>query len=124
MSEAGCDIPKAGRDDFRRNVNTPTNRWFSLSDTGSTTLRCAECGNPFDLGGSSADHHPAVCPVCGIECVYLDWKERIIQIVLKNAPPVLATAIKLMQDRFDELEYVELLVALEELADALYKSRS
>ena len=102
-------------------MNTQTNCWFSLSAEGSTALRCAMCSKPFDLGGPSADHHPAVCPVCGVECVYLDWKERIIQVVLKNAPPVLATAIKLMQDRFDELEYVELLVALEELADALYK---
>lgn len=105
-------------------MSTQTKSWFSLNVEGSTALRCAECGNSFDLGGPSADHHPAVCPVCGVECVYLDWKERIIQVVLKNAPPVLATAIKLLQHRFDELEYVELLVALEELADALYKSRS
>lgn len=105
-------------------MNAQSNRWFSLSAEGRTDLRCAECGNPFDLGGPSADHHPAVCPVCGVECVYLDWKERILQIVLKNAPPVLATAIRIMQDRFDELEYVELLVALEDLADALYHSDS
>jgi hypothetical protein len=103
-------------------MNTQTKCWFSLSAAGSTVLHCAECGNPFDLGGSSADHHPAVCPICGVECVYLDWKERIIQVVLKNAPPVLATALKIMQERFDELEYVELILALEELADALYKS--
>ena len=105
-------------------MNTQTKCWFSLSAEGDTTLRCAECGNLFDLGGPSADHHPAVCPICGVECVYLDWKHRVIQIVLKNAPPVLATAIKIMQDRFDELEYVELMVALEELADALNKPGS
>ena len=87
-------------------------------------MRCAECGNSFDLGGPSADHHPAVCPVCGVECAYLDWKGRIIQLVLKNAHPVLAEAIRVMQDRFDELEYVELMVALEELADALSKPAS
>jgi hypothetical protein len=59
---------------------------------------------------------------CGVECVYLDWKGRIVQIVLKNAHPVLAEAIRIFQDRFDELEYVELVVALEELADAVYKA--
>src|SRR5579871_3739151 len=98
-------------------MNTQTKCWFSLSAEGSTALRCADCGNTFDLQGPNADHHAAVCPVCGVECVYLDWKERIIQIVLKNAPPVLATAIGLLQDRFDESEYVELIVALEELGD-------
>jgi hypothetical protein len=105
-------------------MNTKTKAWFSLSAAGGTVMRCAECGNSFDLGGPSADHHPAVCPVCGVECAYLDWKGRIIQLVLKNAHPVLAEAIRVMQDRFDELEYVELMVALEELADALSKPAS
>jgi DNA-directed RNA polymerase subunit RPC12/RpoP len=105
-------------------MNTKTNLWFSLSAEKGTVLRCVECGNSFDLEGPSADQHPAVCPVCGVECVYLDWKGRIIQIVLKNAPPVLVQAIRIMQERFDELEYVEFLVALEELADALYKPAS
>jgi hypothetical protein len=102
-------------------MNTKTKPWFSLSAEGSTILRCVECGNSFDLGGPSADHHPAVCPVCGVECVYLDWKGRVIQVVLKHAPPVLAQVVQIMQDRFDELEYVEFINALEELADALYK---
>jgi hypothetical protein len=102
-------------------MNTKTKPWFSLSAEGATALRCAECGNGFDLAGPSADHHPAMCPVCGVECVFLDWKDRIVQIVLKSAHPVLAGAIRMMQERFDELEYVELIVALEELADALYK---
>ena len=96
--------------------------WFALSAEGRAVLRCAECGNPFDLGGPGLDHHPRICPVCGVECVYLDWKDRKVQIVLKNAHPVLTETIKFMQGRFDELEYVELLVALEELADALVKS--
>jgi hypothetical protein len=47
----------------------------------------------------------------------------VIQIVLKDAPAVLADTIKFMQDRFDELEYVELLAALEEMADAILKSK-
>lgn len=105
-------------------MSTTTKSWFSLSTEGGTILRCAECGNSVDLGGPSADHHPAVCPVCGIECVYLNWKERIIQVVLKNAPPVFAQTIRILQDRFDELEYVELIVALEELADGLHKPAS
>jgi hypothetical protein len=102
-------------------MNTKTKRWFSLSEEDGTVLRCAECENVFDLEAPSLDHHPRVCPVCGVECVYLDSNRRIIQVVLKNAPAVLAEAIRILQDRFHELEYVELLVALEELANALYK---
>lgn len=105
-------------------MNTKTKRWFSLSEEDGTILHCAECGNSFDLETPSLDHHPRICPVCGVECVYLDSKRRIIQIVLKNAPLVLAEAIRILQDRFDESEYVEFLVALEELADALYKPAS
>jgi hypothetical protein len=105
-------------------MNTKTKHWFSLSEPDSTVLRCAECGNLFDLEAPSLDYHPRVCPVCAVECVYLDSKKRIIQVVLQNAPPVFAEAIRMLQDRFDEIEYVELLVALEELADALYKPAS
>jgi hypothetical protein len=105
-------------------MNTKTKHWFSLSEPDSTVLRCAECDNLFDLEAPSLDHHPRVCPVCGVECVYLDSKKRIIQVVLQNAPPVFAEVIRMLQDRFDEIEYVELLVALEELADALYKPAS
>jgi hypothetical protein len=98
-----------------------TKIWFALGANGGSVLRCAECGNSFDLGGPSADHHSRVCPVCGVECVYLDWKGRVVQVVLKNAPPVVSETIRIVQDHFDELQYVELLVALEELADALAK---
>jgi hypothetical protein len=105
-------------------MNTKTKPWFSLSAEGGTVLRCADCGRSFDLEAPDLDHHPRACRVCGVECVYLDSKNRIIQIVPKNAHPVVAEAIRIMQDRFDELEYVELIVALEELADALYKVAS
>ena len=105
-------------------MKTKTKPWFSLSAEGGIVLRCADCGNLVELEAPDLDHHPRVCPVCGVECVYLDSKRRIIQIVLKNAHPVLAQAIRIMQDRFDELEYVELIVALQELADALYRPGS
>lgn len=104
---------------------TPTlKHWFSISAEGETVLHCAKCSNSFDLEALDLDHHPRVCPACGAECFYLFFKQRVVQIVLKNAPPVLAEAIKFMQDRFDELEYVELVVALEELADALSRPES
>jgi hypothetical protein len=82
-------------------------------------LRCAECRNEFDLGFPAADHHSRVCPVCGVESVFLAWKGRTLQIVMKNAPRALAETIRWSQQHLDELEYVEMLCALEELADTL-----
>jgi hypothetical protein len=46
----------------------------------------------------------------------------VVQIVLKKAPQVVVDMIRLAQEHFDELEYVELTVAVEELMDALYSA--
>ncbi len=97
--------------------------WFSVSRPGSSVLRCAACRQEFDLGGSVADHHPAVCPVCGVECIFVDWKDRIVQVVTASAPARLPELIRWLQNNFDELDYVQLLCALEELADAVDSSR-
>lgn len=99
-------------------MNTTPHSWYSFSSPGCTGLVCAACGREFDLGSSAADHHPRVCPVCGVESVFLTWKGRVLQIVMANAPPAVVAAIRWGQQHFDELEFVEFLCALEELADA------
>jgi hypothetical protein len=81
-------------------------------------VRCAVCGTDIDLGSPAADHHPRVCPACGVDCVFLDWKGRMVQIVTDRAPRALAEGIRWAQKNFDELEYVELLCALEEMGGA------
>jgi hypothetical protein len=101
-------------------TNAKVSTWYAFGAEGSPVLHCAECGACIDLGAPSLDHHPAVCPRCGVECAYLNWKGRTVQVVLKNAPPVLARAVRLAQEHFDELEYVEFVTALEEVMDALY----
>jgi hypothetical protein len=98
---------------------TQRQAWYAVSAPGGTTLRCAECKNDIDLGQPEVDHHPRVCPACGVESAFLNWKDRTIQIVLKNAPHAFAEAIRWSQRHLDELEYVELLCAFEEIADAL-----
>ena len=98
--------------------------WFSFGPPAGTALRCAECGNEIDLGLPAADHHPRVCPVCGAESTFLTWKGRAVQIVMKSAPPVLVAAIRWAQKQLDELEFVELLCALEELSGASDGGRS
>lgn len=92
--------------------------WFSFSSPGSTALRCAACGRDIDAG-RGADHHPGCCPKCGVESAFLNWKDRTLQVVPNNAPPAFVLALRFAQDHLDELEYVELICALEEMADAL-----
>ena len=58
-------------------------------------------------------------PKCGVESAYLTWKSRAIQVVPSKAPPVFATFLRWAQDNLDELDYVELMVAFAEIADAL-----
>jgi hypothetical protein len=102
---------------------TPRPAWYAYSLPNSTTLRCACCTNEIDLQFPTADHHPRVCPACGIACAFLNWKDRVIQIVTSDAPRPLVEVIRWTQKHLDELEYVELLCALEEMAEAMKGER-
>ncbi len=100
-------------------MNSRTLNWYSIGAPNSTIIRCASCGYEVDLLFPELDHHPRVCPSCGVECAFLDWKgTKIIQIVPKNAPPVIAKLVQWMQENLSELEYVELVIAFEEISHA------
>lgn len=101
-------------------MNTQLSPWYALADEGSTVFRCAACHVESDLGGPQLDHHPRVCPKCGVDCAFLNWKGRLLQVVPGNAPQVFQRLLRFAQNEYDELEYVELLVAMEELMDSLY----
>lgn len=92
--------------------------WFSFSLPNTQIIICANCRKEIELT-PFLDHHPGICPVCNIECAYLDWKGRKVQIVSQNSPPELAKMLRYLQENFDALEYVELLVSFEEMADAI-----
>jgi hypothetical protein len=92
--------------------------WFSFSSPGSTALHCAACGEEVELG-PSLDHHPGCCPSCGVESAFLNWKRRLVQIVPQSAPPAFAAVLRWGQQHLDELEYVEFVCALEEIADSI-----
>ena len=99
-------------------MNTQRSTWFSFSSPDSTTLYCAACRQEVELG-ATADHHPRSCPKCRVESAFLNWKGRIVQIVPKNAPPAFTAFIRWGQQHLDELEYVEFICALEEIADSI-----
>jgi len=65
-------------------MKTKLSTWYACTDEGGTVLHCAECDACVDLEYPSLDHHPAVCPKCGVECAFLNWKGRMLQIVPKK----------------------------------------
>jgi UDP-N-acetylmuramyl tripeptide synthase len=93
--------------------------WFSFSLPHSRVVICANCRAAIDLKEPFLDHDPEICPGCKIECAYLDWRGRKLQIVTPNAPEVLAGTLRCLQQNFDELEYAELLTCFYEMADAV-----
>jgi hypothetical protein len=99
-------------------MNTRQPTWFSFSPPASTALHCAACGQEIDLG-PAADHHPRWCPKCRVESAFLNWKDRLVQIVPGKAPPPFLAVLRWAQQHLDELEYVEFVCALEEIADSM-----
>lgn len=103
-------------------MNREQSTWFAFSAPESARLSCAACGQEIDLECPAADHHPGCCPKCDVESAFLNWKGRILQVVPKNAPAAFVTTLRWAQEHLDELEYVELICALEEIADSLKPS--
>jgi hypothetical protein len=93
--------------------------WFAWGSEGTTRLRCAVCQTNIDLESAPADHHPRVCPACGVGCLFIDWRGRPLQLVTDRAPQPVADAARWAQKQFDELEFVEFLCGLEQIAGAL-----
>jgi hypothetical protein len=94
--------------------------WFAASPAESAGgFRCASCGSNIAQVFPSLDHHPRACPVCGAESVFLSLPGASLQILPGRAPPELARALRWAQGGLDELEFVQLLVSLEEIAEAV-----
>lgn len=91
--------------------------WFSATSALGidANFLCASCQEHIDIGRPSCDHHPQICPACGIACLYISGTATNFQILPELAPAPLRAAIRWAQENLDEIEFVELMVALEEL---------
>jgi hypothetical protein len=103
-------------------MNTPQTDWLACTGPDGTVIRCAVCHNEIDLQVAVADHHPRVCPACGVDCAFLPWKKQTIQVVMGRAPGPLAGVIRWAQKHLDELEFVELVCAIEEIAQTIARA--
>jgi hypothetical protein len=93
--------------------------WFSVSAQASTVLRCCVCHNEVDLQFPSLDHHPSSCPACGVESVFVTWKDVLIQVVPQEAPAEMCRAVRSAQVNLDELEFISLVAGLTQIVDAV-----
>ena len=93
--------------------------WYSLGNYERT--ECTNCSKE-QSNIASLDHHPMICPNCQIECIWYDLGSgRTIQIVPSLAPIEFRLFIKWSQKELDELEFLELIMAFEELGQAIKK---
>ncbi|WP_420571671.1 hypothetical protein [Kordia sp.] len=90
------------------------NKWYTISNRYKNL-----CGNcKFESKGlQNLDHHNSICPNCNIECIWFSFeKDKTLQIIPKYAPEQFQKFISWSQNELDELEFLELIVNIEELA--------
>ena len=86
--------------------------YATRSPDGAPVL-CPKCGE--DLSGAfpSLDHHPCRCPLCREACILYSIGEDNVMILPNLAPEPLRRFLLWSQAEYDELEFVEFVVAVE-----------
>lgn len=90
-------------------------RWFTVHTATPAGFDCPAC-SAVAARGPSLDHHARACPGCAIELVH--WSAsggRNLTDIPALAPAPVRFALGWAQANLDEVEAVELWVALEEL---------
>jgi hypothetical protein len=90
-------------------------RWIAFSGVGETDSPCPNCGVTMRGVLPSADHHSVRCPSCGTHLVVVTTTQRSFVIDLENAPAELQRFFAWSQTALDELEFITLLMTLEEM---------
>ncbi|GAA3518927.1 hypothetical protein GCM10022393_36330 [Aquimarina addita] len=92
-------------------------KWYQIGILDKNL--CSNCNSEFQ-GLQTLDHHSQICPSCKIECIWFSFKnEKTLQIIPEFAPKEFQTFIKWAQKEFDEIEFLELILSFEEIAEAL-----
>ena len=90
-------------------------RWIAFSGVGETDSTCPNCGVVMRGILPSADHHSVRCSSCGTHLVVVTATQRSFVIDLENAPVELQRFFAWSQTALDELEFITLLMSLEEI---------
>lgn len=90
-------------------------RWIAFSGISETDSSCPNCGVTMRGIFPSADHHSALCSSCGTHLVVVTATQQSFVIDLENAPVELQRFLAWSQTALDELEFITLLMTLEEI---------
>ncbi len=87
--------------------------WLSSSFRNDATCPC--CRSSLEGYAPSADHHATKCIRCGETLVVISSPKRSSLVAINHCPPELKSFLKWTQENLDELEFVGLIVQLEEV---------
>ncbi len=87
--------------------------WFNVGKRSE--LQCPSCGSSLNDYLPSCDHHPVQCDACNETLVVVSTTNKSIAIDLSKSPLVVQRFFQWCHSSLDELEFVSLLVGLEEM---------
>lgn len=90
-------------------------KWIAFSGVSETDSSCPNCGITMRGIFPSADHHFVPCSSCGTHLVVVSATQRSLVIDLENAPVELQRFLAWSQTALDELEFITLLITLEDI---------
>jgi hypothetical protein len=92
-------------------------RWHRISIEASRKLECPNCDCLLDRLLPSLDHHPILCPECKSNLFIYSIRNKNLVLDVERCPVELKKIIAWIQSNYDEVEFLSLLVAIEEIFD-------
>lgn len=86
-----------------------------ITSTSEEQSICPICETKLNGYTPKADHHAIVCPCCGESLVVFSTSARSVLIAVNRCPEELRRFLVWSQCNLDELEFVSLIVTLEEI---------
>lgn len=90
-------------------------RW--TTSTSGETIPCPGCGENLVGYTPSCDHHGVTCPNCNDALILISTSAKNHAVCISRCPHELQRFFSWCQSDLDELEFVSLLLSLEELLD-------
>jgi hypothetical protein len=91
--------------------------WFRTSPNRSEDIQCPRCERTVVGCLPSGDHRPSSCPHCKALLIVFSMTAKNVAIDLDRSPRELQAVLNWMQTHFDELEFISLITAVEDLCD-------
>ena len=92
--------------------------WFTLASRESEHGPCPRCGQPLSNEVPSLDHHLFECMHCSARIFRWSFDRQDLRISVDDAPTTVKQFLFWANEALDELEFVELVVAFEEMFES------